>query len=404
MGVGALTLAGINSFSNFHVFSQPVEISFWSHTYKPWNDLLKKHIKEFEADHNVKVSYSYVQHQQLQGKLETAFKAKTAPDIVGAYSTWLKKYIDQGLLAFPPSWVEEDINNNAIDLAKEYMLDGNYLGYTQHYGMYSPIFNKSIYEQKGIDPMSVNSWDDVIEADKKITEKRGGRLVKAGFALNREYKEDIALVFATLLRSNGGNILNDEGSRAAFNSEAGRKSLKTFSQLTPSEFSGSGFSGQYVVGILGGMRTGVFSKGTIKENSPEIFKNSVLSKPFKGTDRRSTATYAWLWCVNKRTSDKKKENAWKLLKYMSAPEQYKELITNLGFAPINEKGIQYADDWTTTFTENAASYGERWHAFTAKWPSISLAISDNIRSVISGEVNVNKGLAKAEKQVNKILA
>lgn len=404
--IGILTVALIGVGSAFNYTSaEEIELTMWSHTYKPWNDILESQIEEYEANHDVKISYSYIEHQQLQGKLQSAFKAGTAPDIMGLYSSWLKRYFDQDLIAIAPSWVEEDIDKNFIELTKEYKLDGQHLGYPQHFGMYSPAFNTTIYKESGIEPESLDTWSDVVDANEKITTRRGGRLAKTGFTLSRNSTEDIVLAFTTLLKSNGGQILTDSRDKAAFNSEAGKRALEVYKKLSPPEISqGTLIVEPYVTGQVGGIRAGIFDKGTIQESAPKIFENTLISDPFKGTDRRSTATYEWVWSVNKRSSEKKQKEAWRFLQYISAPQQYRELVKQLGFAPINKENVQLGSDWTTKITENAAKYGERWHAFSAEWPSISLAIGDYVKSVLAGDLGIEEGLDKAEEEVNKILS
>lgn len=86
--------------------------------------------------------------------------------------------------------------------------DGKYYGIPIDIGPCALMYRTDIFEQAGIDVNSIKTWDDYIEAGKKILEATNGEVRMTGFNMNGATSTDyMKMLFA----QQGGSYYNEDG-------------------------------------------------------------------------------------------------------------------------------------------------------------------------------------------------
>lgn len=394
-----LSLAGVPLAS---AEGEPVTITFMSHIYKPWNDLLTAQAQEFmELNPGVTVEYATVEHADLSLKLLTSLAAGSAPDVMGVYGPWMTELVRNGWLDPAPDYVTEDIRNNTVAVAGEAAeFDGQLYGYIQHIGMVVPIINRGLYDQAGA--QAPTTYEDLVALNKEqLDVYDGGVLRQAGTVLPVNNSGSWMVIdWSSILRSYGGSILSEDNTAAAFNSEAGVKATEIYMDLAHADF----IEDSFVQGFAAMEWSGSYQRSSYQENNPELVYEAVA--PLSGPEGAHPSMYAWFWCVAADSPEPNKEAAWKFINYLSSDEKYLEMSTKVGFISFrtaNYEDEAYAsDEWISTFAD-ALQIADVYYEKIPRWEEIDTAIGIELERVVVGELDIPTALANAEAAVNAIL-
>ncbi len=383
--------------------AEQVDLRFLSHTYKPWNDLLAKQAREFERLHpNVKITYTTVEHADLNMKLMASLAAGTAPDIMGVFGPWMIDLVNNGWIAPAPSFVREDIRQNTVPVAgqsAEY--NGKLYGYIQHIGIQAPIINPRMYREAGVDIPT--TYDELLVANQKLDKyDNKGRLTHAGTTLSTSKDGSWNVIhWTTILKAYGAELITADGKRAAFNTPAGLEATKIYTQLIHSDFIEDAFTLERAAMEW----NGPWTKAFYIQNNPKLEFQAIA--PLKGPDRQVMAMYAWFWVVNSRSSAAQQEWAWRFLEYISNDDNYLDMATDIGFISFRNAHYEdprYAgDEWIKAYGE-ALELADIYYAKVSGWEKIDVAIGQELERLAVGELTPEQLLANAEKRVNAILA
>ncbi len=403
MGLPVLLMLLILVLFNSTVTAEDVTIRFLSHNYKPWNDLLSEQARAFEELHpNVKVEYTHVEHADLNTRLMTSLVAGTAPDVMGVYGPWMAELVENGWIAAAPDFVVEDIMNNTVPVAgqsAEY--DGEIYGYIQHIGIHTPIINVDLYEEAGIDVPT--TYEELLAANAylDIYDDRD-RLIQAGATLSTSRDGSWNVIhWSTILKAYGVELVNEDGTEAAFNTEVGREATETYMALTHPRFIDDAF----VLGRSAMAWNGPWWRAFLDANAPNLNYQAIA--PIAGPDRQVTGMYAWFWVVNANSTPQQQYWAWRFSEFLSNDENYLDMALDIGFISFRNAHYEddrYAtDDWIRTFGE-ALEAAEIYYAPIAQWESIDVAIGQELERLVVGEITVEQALNNAERRVNEIIA
>lgn len=175
-------------------------------------DALSEIAKSFmNKNPKTKVNINYVdtEYTQLMPKLSSGIGA---PDIVQIEQKDFPSFLNK----LPGKF--EDLT----ELFKPYKERGDFVkatwtqatlkeekiyGAPWYIGPSALYYRKDMFEEAGIDPNSINTWDDYIKAGKKITKHYNGKVNMLGFSYNDGYEFTMMLI-----NQLGGDYFNDDGS------------------------------------------------------------------------------------------------------------------------------------------------------------------------------------------------
>ena len=86
------------------------------------------------------------------------------------------------------------------------------------------VYNKTLFDEAGLEyPNADWTWDDFRAAAKALTDPAKKQF---GFSYPMDASEDSVWHYDPLLWQNGGSILNEDNTQAAFNSPEGRRGAR----------------------------------------------------------------------------------------------------------------------------------------------------------------------------------
>jgi arabinosaccharide transport system substrate-binding protein len=139
-----------------------LHMEFFKDAVPRWNEL--------HPDKPIKLVAETFPYDQMHNNLLLALQSgKGAPDIsdieVGRFPNFL-----QGEPQLLPmnEYVEPEMDNFIESRLDIYAKDGNYYGMPTHVGATVMYYNKEIMDQAGVDIESIKTWDDYVEAGKKV--------------------------------------------------------------------------------------------------------------------------------------------------------------------------------------------------------------------------------------------
>ncbi len=378
-----------------------VEVTWLSHIYEPWNNALSAQGMQYMGLHpEVKIVYSYVLHADLNTKITTSLAAGAPPTIMGVYGPWMPQLIDGNWLDAAPDDILQDLDANFPKVMKESATyNGKVYGYVQHIGIPSPIINLDLYEADQVTPPT--TYDELLAVNQKLDKKdASGNWLQFGTTLATSKAGSWNMIdWSAVLFSYGGAFLTEDGTKSAFNSDAGIQAANIYQQLAHPEAPGDSF----VLNKSAMEWNGPWAKSYYASAAPKLRYKALL--PLKGPVAQVAGSYVWFWVVSAAATPEQKMAAWKFLQWLSAPEQYAAQYRNVGLLPITNKLPEELakDEWAQTFSQ-ALQYARIYYAKHPKWEQIDVAIGEEMERFLAREVKVQEFLKTAADKVDKILS
>lgn len=196
-------------------------IRFWQF----WSDMntrpvIEQLAREFEAQNpGVRIKITDLTWANGHDKLVVSFAAKDPPDIMELGSDWIAEFSSNGLLRefhsdLPGNYLYPAVWNNKL-YALPWLLDTRIL-----------YFNLNLLREAGAE--IPKNWPELLEACGKIETLGEDRF---GFGCNSAEKHRLYKKFLPFLWSNGGQVLNDDGTRSELDSRRAIDALSYYLEL-----------------------------------------------------------------------------------------------------------------------------------------------------------------------------
>jgi ABC-type glycerol-3-phosphate transport system substrate-binding protein len=381
--------------------SEKLQIQWWSHTYKPWNDELTRQKEVYEEENpDVGITYTIYPGDELTTKFTTGLQAGTAGDILGAHSWMTPNLIGGDHIAEAPQWVVDDIKERFFPVCIDgATFKGKLYAYNQHIGGRGMIANVGLLEENNADLPA--SWEDMLALTEVIDKQEGGAFTQA--VANYDYQgEGLFAGWGSILKSYGGAILADDLRTAAFNSDIGRAATELWTEFVHPEMGSSGevfILGQTVI-----MEAGPWYKASIERDAPEMKFQPILV--LEGPEAKIQCDYVWNWLVNSAASDSVKEASFKFTQWLNSAENQVSMYKASSLQPTTFEALEHPDiegeAWAKTFLEGL-EFKFQYVAKISNWLEVDKAMSDEFSLLATGEQSVADTLSKAETAVNKLL-
>lgn len=284
-------------------------------------------------------------------KLRLRFSSRQAPDLFHLNENVAAELASLGLLAPAPPYIEQMVQENSLN---DFVRQAPYFGGTC-YGIASDAvwtalyYNKKMFREAGLDPeRPPQTWDELVEYADRLTVRRAdGSIERTGFSLRKSgFKAGTAEKWLTFLYSAGGQAFTDDGSAAAFDSEAGRAALDLYGTIL--------FEKNIDAVTLEGDQQG-FGQGRVamfiresfvirwlRENYPDL-DFGVAQIPAKETSL--SAGGAYLFSVSKDSPNQ--DEAWRFARFIMSDEGYSRYAAVGGIVPATASVAalpEYAND------------------------------------------------------------
>ncbi len=382
-----------------------VTIDFWTIDLKAsFEDYFNDLIEKYEADNpGVTINWTDVPYDDIQSKLVTAIAGGTAPDVVNMNTQMTLTLAGEGALV--------DLNAEATDEQKSIYIkdlwDSAKIGDSVYaFPWYaSPdimFYNQDLFDKAGMEVPK--TFNEALEMSEEFYNKTGAYLFQPDEFFNILFEEDI-------------NVLNEDGTAAAFNTDKTAALLENYKQYTDKGVIPKNNWGDwdealklFESGKLAIVSSSGSSLSRIKDEAPDIYKTIAVSTPLTGANGLSRNPLMNL--VVPEASDNH-EAAIAFANYVTNDDNQLAFCKLVSIFPSTTKASEdsyFTSDMDTL--EGQASAMSAQASQTSKDFSLGVANQGNIQTavdkayeavIINGD-DIQTSLNQAEEDVNKLLA
>ncbi len=210
LAVAAIGLA-LPSSSN----AEDVVLQFWDNqqTESGLSEYQQEAVSSFEAENpGIKVEVTTIPYPEYQQRLLTAVQGGNAPDISTVDQIWVAAFAEAG--AIEPL---DDLASSA-GVSADAFFPGAWASAVYNDGLWGmpfnvdvwqfSFYNKDLVQAAGVDPASLATFEGLKAAGAALTDAANG---KFGIGLFAHKGEDTVVVMDSFIFSNGGTVLNEDG-------------------------------------------------------------------------------------------------------------------------------------------------------------------------------------------------
>ena len=375
---------------------------------------MEKLTEAYMEEHpDVKIEVQATGWDEYWTKLEASATSNSMPDIFWMHSNQMYKYADNGILADCSDIVDAN-NFSDISIANAQGSDGKVYGVPKDKDLVVLVYNKEIFDQAGVTyPDDTWTWDNLTEASEKIYEQTG----KYGYMA---YAHD-QIGYWNFVYQNGGEILNEDGTKAEYTEKATSDAIKFYVNLqnndwcpTQEQFANTSateqfFSGQGAMFFAGSWDLANFCSTYTDMNGK--WDVAVLPKcpnPESGDGRAvisNSVSYATA------AEGKNKDTAMDFLKFL-ASEEGQKIQGESGVAIPAYNGLE--DTWVNTFAENGYDIHPEniipMFDYSVKYvnnpsrPSWEPKVEQTVLDIYAGNTSVDDGIQNMQDIVTEAIA
>jgi ABC-type glycerol-3-phosphate transport system substrate-binding protein len=216
--------------------AEDIVLKFWDNqqTESGLSQYQEEAVKSFEtANPGIKVEVTTIPYPEYQQRLLTAVQGGNAPDVSTVDQIWVAAFAAAG--AIEPL---DEVAKNAGVTADTFFpgawasanYDGKLWGIPFNVDVWQfSFYNDDLLKAAGVDPASIATFEGLKAAGEKLTDAGAG---KFGIGLFAHKGEDTVVVMDSFIFSNGGKVLNDDGS-CGLTSDASVGALAYLASLAP---------------------------------------------------------------------------------------------------------------------------------------------------------------------------
>lgn len=357
---------------------EDVTISFLTHWPPETVELLETAAGAYtEQNPEVTVEIQAVPFGDLLTTVRAQAGSDDAPTISGIYDLWLPELVRDGIVAPAPEEVATEVADNwPAGVVAAATVDDELYGVPNEIDLYALNYNTSLFEEAGIESPPA-TWDELIETAEALTVRDGDRITQQGFGLINSWAAGTVHPFASLLVSNGGALVGDDGMPALNTPEA----LETF-ELYENLVSGVGVSDP-TMGTADANTTGPYLDNFVAGNTAMIIMANwwesalrtgmgeeafadVATAPIPvgpSGETASSISYSWMTVVSASAGDAEQAAAWDFLAWLNGPDSgpdgasaMGDILMSMGILPTRGSDIEaFADRLSTPFLEGYVS-------------------------------------------------
>lgn len=387
----------------------PITLTFWDHSQQAV-DLANAYVKaaaDFKTLYpNVTVNIQTTPYDQYHDKLMTALKGGTGPDIMGLDQIWVPEFASAGVLLPLDDLVAKStaVNQNAFypSAWDTTLWKGKQYAVPLGVDVWSMlVWNPDLFKAAGLDPNTPpKTWDELLQYAQKLT---GNGVF--GIALPAATSEVLSIFMDMFTYSNGGRILNADGSVAVNSPQAAQALDFLFHKLIKYAPNGAanldqgGAEALFTSGKVAMMFDGNWAQQTLDSQAKFDWQGATVPVPAAG-DTFHGATGGWDLAVNAKSPNA--DMAFKFIEYLTTRPDVQNTIAENTPALI-AAAKQYLP--TRKFPAVIQALAETGMARpeTPVYNTISTIQQNDIQKIIGG-ADISATLAQMQKEMQDAIA
>lgn len=395
-----------------------VTIQVWSGQADTAEKLIEGLADEFEKEHpnvTVKVSPGASSTEQLLQKLSAGFAGNQYPDISYAFGSWAGELESSGrTLDLSDEVKKPEVKWDEFTAAarKTAQPTGKkVIGFPAVVDNIGLFYNKTLFDKAGLAyPTDDWTWDDFRAAAKTLTDP-ANHIYGYGYSVSGS--EETTWQFWPHLWQNGGQILSDDGSEAAFDSPEGVKALSLLQSMAVDDKSvyldqtDLKFGQLFVSDRIGMITSGPWQLTDLKTGGT---KYGVVQLPGVDGDHQ-TVSGPDLWALFDHKDKNRAYWSTQFAQWLTSPEQDERFNVALGNLPLrsSESGSAAVEKENQEYpgydvlVKNAENV-KNARPTTKGYAALSVEIAKAISSVLQGDGQPEEALKKAADAADKQLS
>jgi len=372
-------------------------------------EVVQELVHDFEAENpGVQVQVQQIPWSAAHEKLLTAHVGRSTPDIAQLGNTWVSEFAALRALAPLDARVAA---STAIDSVHFFggiwdtnRIDGVLYGLPWYVDTRVLFYRKDILARAGYDslPSTWSDWRAAMEATKRVV----GQDAFAIYLPLNEWPPAVVLGLQS-----GSPLLADDATRGAFSEPAFRGAIEFYSSLfrdglapPVSNTEVSNLYQEFARGYFSMYITGPWNLGEFERRLPPELQDAWATGTLPGPTGTGASIAGGSSLVIFRDSPRA-EVAWKLIEFLSRPEQQLRFYRLTGDLPAR---VESWSDSSLAANPRIRAFGEqlRYVVPTPKipeWELIATRIQERIELVIRGGATPDSALALLDRDVDRIL-
>jgi len=309
-----------NTASTVPKTTKQVTLTYWG----LWEgqDIIEPLLREFEqANPGVLVKYVKQSPKDYRERLQTAIASGQGPDLFRFHASWVPMLKDD-LASLPASVMSvSDYRKNFYPIAeKQLQSNGQIVGVPLMFDSLMLYYNEEIFTTASLQPPK--TWAELKEIATTLTIRENDKVKRAGIALgNASNVEHFADVLGLLMIQNGADFTKPS-------SKAAQDALTFYTNFVKVDKVWSNELPSSTVAFARGDAAMMFAPSwrahDIKATNPNL-KFKMVAVPRLANKDVVWATY---WAEGVNSKGKSKDEAWKLIQFLSSSASMKKLYSN----------------------------------------------------------------------------
>lgn len=216
----------------FPGLAQKTTITYWQYAYDTRVQAMDQLIKQFEqVNPDITVKQETFPYNAYQQQVAASLPAGQGADVVQLYYGWLDTWLRAGYVKPLPSQYFDAATLDAefIPMVQAAKRGGQYYGLPTAVRSLALFYNKDMFKAAGIQGPPA-TWDQFVQDAKLLTKRSGARFTQEGFGIAPN-GQGHNLLREVLIRQYGGQPYSADGTKVAYDSEAGLKAFEFYTGL-----------------------------------------------------------------------------------------------------------------------------------------------------------------------------
>ena len=300
-------------------------------------------------------------------------------------------------------------------------IDGTLYGIPNEIDVYALNYNKALFEEAGITE-APKTWDEFLAAAEQLTDASKGQ---QGFGLINSWAAGVLHPFASLLVSNGGDLVVD--GQPTLDTPEATETFELYETLVTKGYADPAMAtadanttGPFLDNFVSG-RTGMIImanwwESALQAGMGEGFEN-VATAPIPvgpSGDMPRSISYSWMTVVNASAPAEEQQAAWDFLAWLNGPESgpegasaMAEILMSMGILPSRTSDVAaYEEELGSPFLAGYVDVLENAKPFPVVLggQEFSEALQQQLEALQFGQVTAAEAQANAQADAEEILA
>lgn len=388
---------------------QVTELRFWAMGRE--GEVVQELVRSFEQDNpDIRVHVQQIPWSAAHEKLLTAYVGGSTPDVSQLGNTWIAEFAALRSIEPLDPWLEssEELSPNAFfsGIWDTNVIDDIVYGIPWYVDTRVLFYRSDILAKAGYSSMP-GSWDEWVRAMRAICRVQGENHYAILLPIN-EFTQPV--IFGL---QNGSTLLRDDDTRGAFSAPPFREAFRFYvglfeDGLAPpvSNTEIANLYQEFARGYFSMYITGPWNLGEFRRRIPEELQSAWATAPLPGPDgAASGVSLAGGASLVMFRGSKHKQEAWRLIEYLSRPESQAEFYHLTGDLPGR---VESWSDSALTADPRIEAFGKQLERVKAapkvpEWEQIANLLQQETERATRGVAQPDSVLVQFDKSVDRIL-